>query len=72
MQVRARVTTRGIVVARGSVARVDGGVARLRLRADAGARLRLAHRTAARLTMSLTVSDGDGAGRTLVRWLLLR
>jgi hypothetical protein len=70
--VRARVTARGIVVARGSVARLHAGVARLRLRASPGARWRLAHRAATRLTMSVTVSDGAGAARTLVRWLLLR
>lgn len=70
-EVRARLTAGGIVVARGAVARRHAGAARLRLRVDAGARRRLAHRASARLTMSLTVSDGDGAGRTLVRRLLL-
>ena len=71
-EVRARLTAGGIVIARGAVARRHAGAARLRLRVDAGARRRLAHRASARLTMSLTVSDGDGADRTLVRRLLLR
>jgi hypothetical protein len=71
-EVRARVTTEGVVVARGSVTRRHGGLASLRLRIGDGARWRLAHRTAARVTIALTIADAAGANRTLLRRSLLR
>jgi hypothetical protein len=70
--VHARVSAGGIVVGRGSITCAGAGVASLRLRVDGDARWSLAHRTSARVTVALTVSDGDGAHRTLVRRLLLR
>jgi hypothetical protein len=71
-EVRARVTSQGIVVARGSAVRLRGGVARLRLSVDGSARWSLAHQTAARVTIAVTIVDGSGADRTLVRRSLLR
>jgi hypothetical protein len=69
--VRGRMVSAGAVVARGSVVRLRGGRAVLRLRVDRSARWSLVHRASAPVTIAVTVS-GDGMARTSVHPLLLR
>jgi hypothetical protein len=71
-EVRGRMFSAGALVAQASVTRPRGGRAVLRLRVDRGARWSLVHRASAPVTIAVTVSGGDGAGRTSVHRLLLR
>ena len=71
-EVRGRMVSAGAVVARGSVARLRGGRAVLRLRVDRRARWSLVHRASAPVRIAVTVSDGGGMARTSAHPLLLR